>query len=127
MSRMGDDMISNLSKLLDVGLDKTAAKKEKKDEKCEECGKDPCMCKELKAKEKAKEKAEKEKAKEKADKAKAKKDKKKKKAEVVAGVVNELVKLANELDSVGAVDASDLVDDALNVILKNLETETDTE
>jgi len=127
MSRMGDEMVAELSKLLGNGLDKTAAKKEKEDEKCEECGKEPCKCKEMAKKEKDKAKADKEKEKEKADKAKAKAKKKKKKAEVLAGVVGELVKLADELDAAGAPEASGLVDEALNVLVTNLETETTTD
>ena len=110
MSRAGNEMVAELSKLLnkyDVSLEKTAAKKEdEKDEKKED------------KKEKKEEKDEKEK------KDKKKKDKKKKKAEVMMDVVNSLVKLAEDLDADGAKEAADLVDDALQVIIKNMkETE----
>lgn len=124
MSRSGNEMVSELSRLLNKhegGLGKTAEKKDekedKKDEKCEECGKDPCKCAEMKKEEKEKEKAKKEKEKEKADK---KDKKKKKKAEVMMEVVNNLVKLAEDLDREGAKEAADLVDDALKVIIKNI-------
>ena len=46
--------------------------------------------------------------------------KKKKKAELMSAVLNNLVKLAEELDASGADDAASLVDDALKVIVKNL-------
>jgi len=126
MSRSGDEMINNLVKLLDVDLVKTAAKKEdkkeekeekkeekdekKEEKKCEKCGKEKCECKEEKKEDKKEEKKE--------DK---KEDKKKKKSEVLFGVINELVKLANELDEAEAVEASNLIDDALQAIVKNLE------
>ena len=118
MSRYGDEMVAELANLLNkhgVGLDKTAAKKEdkedkkedKKDEKCEKCGKDPCKCKEMKEKEDEK-------------KEKKEKAKKKKKAEFMSDVLNNLVKLAEELDAAGADEAASLVDDALKIIVKNI-------
>ena len=123
MSRSGDEMIHNLAKLLDVEMTKTAAKKEdkkeekeekkedkKEEKKCEKCGKEKCECKEEKKEDKKEE-----------PKKEEKKDKKKKKAEVLFGVINELVKLANELDEAEAVEASNLIDGALQVIVKNLD------
>ena len=43
------------------------------------------------------------------------------------GVVNDLVKMANDLDAAGAVEAAGLVDDALQVIMKGLEDSADAE
>jgi hypothetical protein len=131
MSRAGEDMVRELAKLLGDDLTKTAAKKEKeekdekkedkkeeKKEKCEKCDKEECECKKEKKEDKKDEKKE--------DK-KEKKDKKKKKAEVLVGVVNDLVKMANELDAAGASEAASLVDDALQVIMKGLEGSADAE
>jgi len=107
MSRSGDEMMLELAALMGT-LEKTAAKKDdKKDDKADKEKED-----------KKEEKAEKEK-KEKED----KKDKKDKKAEVMMHVVNNLVKLAGELDEIGAEEASSLVDDALRIIVKNIEAE----
>ena len=105
MSRYGDEMVAELSRLLGNGLDKTAAKKDKEEKE---------------------EKAEKAEKKEKEDK-KEKKGKKKKKAETIASVVGELVKLADELDELGATEASGLVDNALKVVVTNLEKEATEE
>jgi hypothetical protein len=112
MSRSGDEMMLELAGLLGT-LEKTAAKKDDKDEEKDE-----------EKKEKAEEKAEKDE--EKKEKAEKKKDKKKKKADVMMHVVSSLVKLASELDELGAPEASSLVDDALRVIVKNIEAEKAT-
>jgi len=113
MSKSGDEMIMELAASLG-GMNKTAAKKDddKKDEKkkedkkeCEKCdGK--CKCDE-----------------DKKDDKKDKKDKKDDKKEAVMGVLHGLSKLAAELDEVGADDASSLVDEALRVIVQNLDDE----
>jgi hypothetical protein len=119
MSRTGNEMINELSKLLGSEMVKTAAEKEDKKEEKEKAKEEK---EEAKAEEKAakeEEKAEKKEEKEKGK--KDKKDKKKKKAEVMMGVINDLVKLANELDASGADDASGLVDDAIKVIMENIE------
>lgn len=112
MSRYGDEMVAELANLLNkhgVGLDKTAAKKEDKEEKEDK-------------KDKKEEKDEKKDKKEKEDKKEDKKEKadKKKKAEFMSGVLSNLVKLAEELDAAGAGEAASLVDDALKVIVKNI-------
>lgn len=112
MSRYGDEMVAELASLLNkhgAGLDKTAAKKEDKEEK-----------EDKKDKKEEKEKAEKEEKAEKKEEKKEKADKKKKKAEFMAGVLDNLVKLAEELDAAGAGEAASLVDDALKVIVKNI-------
>jgi len=106
MTRMGDEMILALAASLETGINKSAAKKEKE---CKECECDPCEC------EKEEEKEDKEDKKE-------KKDKKDKKASA-AYIVSSLYKLANELDDMGADEASSLVDDALRVIVKNMKSE----
>lgn len=96
MSKFGNEMVAELANLLnkqEVGLDKTAAKKEMK--------------------EKAEEKEEK------ADKKEKAKAKKKKKSDFES-LLNNLVKLAEELDASGAEEAASLVDDALKVIVKNI-------
>ena len=100
MSKYGNEMISDLANLLNKhsGLDKTAAKKDDKKEDKEEAKKE-------KEKEKAKAKA-----------------KKKKKAEL-SGLLNNLVKLAEELDAAGSEEAASLVDDALKVIVKSIKDE----
>ena len=135
MTRYGNDMISELSKLLGSELVKTAAEKEVKEDKAEkkeeaakakeEAKEEKAAAKEEAAEAKAEAKEEKAKEKEEAAEekaaAKAKKDKKKKKAETMMAVVQDLVKLANELDAAGAEEASGLVDDALKVIIENLE------
>jgi len=89
MSRSGEEMVRELSKLLGTEIVKTAANKEEVIEKKEEVVEN--------------------------------KEDKVKKSEVMLGVINDLVKLANELDSAGADDASNLVDEALQVIMNNLE------
>jgi len=113
---MGDELAVELATLLEkqgLGV-KTAAKKEEKDEKKEE-----------KKEEKEPKKEEKdEKKEEKKDK---KKDEKKKKGALMLEVVNSLAKLATELDEAGAEEASSLVDDALRVIVRNLEVEADAD
>lgn len=124
MSRMGDELIMELAAQLG-GFNKCAAKKDdddkdekkkdekKEDKKCAECGKKDCGCgcdgDTDKCKCKAKDKDDK----------KDKKDDKKKDA--VLSVLNGLSKLAGELDEIGAEEASSLVDDALKVIVNNLE------
>jgi len=105
MSRAGEEMILELAKLMGTNTVKTAAKKDDKDEKKDK-------------KEEKEEKAEKKEKKEKDDKKEKKEDKK---ASVMMNVINNLVKLADELDEAGADEASSLVDDALRVIVKNLE------
>lgn len=120
MSVSGDEMMVKLASLLGPTTDKTAAKKDdnekedkekdksedkkdKKDEKCCKCGKKDCKCGC------------------KGDPDKCKCDAKKKKAELVAGVMNDLVKLASELDDLGAEKASDLVDVALRQVVAAFE------
>lgn len=117
MSRAGEEMILALAGLLGTETVKTAAKKDDdKDDK-----KDKAKEKKEKAKEKEeKEKAEKAEKKEKDDKKKEKEDKK---ASVMLGVLQNLVKLAGELDEMGAEEASGLVDDALKVIVDGLDEE----
>lgn len=105
MERTTDEMAATLSKLLDT-MEKTASKHEDKvkdHDKAEDHGKDH------------EEKAE--------DDAKDKEDKTKdhKKASVVANVVNTLVKLADDLDVAGDSEASDLVDNALSIIMQNID------
>ena len=118
MSKYGNEMISDLANLLNKhsGLDKTAAKKDDKKEDKEEAKKEK-----EKEKEKAKKEKEKEDAKKEKEKAKAK-AKKKKKAEL-SGLLNNLVKLAEELDAAGSEEAASLVDDALKVIVKSIKDE----
>jgi hypothetical protein len=97
---MGDEMIRELASQLG-GLNKTAAKKEE-DKACKKCECEPCECAKGKKK--------------------SKKSKKSKKKEAASEVVSGLYKLANELDEIGADEASALVDDALKVIVKNITT-----
>lgn len=112
MLKSGDEMITVLAGLLGGDLNKTAAKKDdkkeddKKDKKCPECGHKDCDCgcdtetgKGCKC-------------------SKDKDDKKKKASYVIAS----LSKLAGDLDEMGEDDASSLVDDALRVIVKSLES-----
>jgi hypothetical protein len=110
MSRSGDEMVLELAKILNAGMDKTAAKKDKKEEEKEPKGKKPDD-EEVDEEDTSDEEEGKE--------DKPKKDKKKAKA--MLGVVNDLVKLANDLDSAGANEASSLVDEALQIILKELD------
>ncbi len=115
MSRYGDEMVAELANLLNkhgVGLDKTAAKKEEKEDKKEDKKEEKAEKKEEKADKKEDKKEEKAEKKEKA--------KKKKKAEFMSEVLSNLVKLAEELDAAGAEEAASLVDDALQVIVKNI-------
>ena len=102
MSRSGDEMILQLASLLSTSTVKTAAKKdEEKEDKKED---------------------KKEEAKEKKDKKKDKKEEKEeKKASLIMGLVQDLVKLAGDLDDAGAEEASALVDDALRSIVDGLE------
>ena len=125
MSKMGDEMILALAASLNAGMEKTAAKKDddkeekkddredKKDKKCAKCGKKDCGCGCGGDADKCKCK--------KGDKDDKKDDKDKKDA--VMNVLNGLSKLAAELDEVGADEASSLVDEALKVIVHNLEKE----
>lgn len=122
MSRMGDELILELAASLG-GLNKTAGKdkddkedkKDKKDDKCPGCGKPSQFCtKKDCGKEDKKDKKD---SKDKKD----KKDKKDAKKEAVMSVISGLSKLAGELDDLGAEEASSLVDDALKVIVQNLE------
>lgn len=109
MSRSGEEMMLELASLLGT-MEKTAAKKDdngKKDDKKD------------KKDEEAKEKKD---DKEKDDNGNGKKDdKKEKKADLLMNVVSSLVKLATDLDEAGADEASELVDDALRVIVYNIE------
>lgn len=114
MSRAGEEMILALAGLLGTETVKTAAKKDD--------DKDDKKDKAKEKKEKAKEKEEKEKA-EKKEKDDKKKEKEDKKASVMLGVLQNLVKLAGELDEMGAEEASGLVDDALKVIVDGLDEE----
>lgn len=108
MSRAGEEMVQELARLLNTGMDKTAAKKDDEEKKPCKCGKDcDCGCE-----------GDSEKCK-----CEKKKDDDKKKASTMMSVVNDLVKLANELDEAGADEASGLVDDALKVILEGLNKE----
>ena len=101
MSRSGDEMMLELFNLLNKqGLVSTAAKKDDEEDKDEP---------------KDDEKDEKE----------DKKDKDKKKKAVVMGVLNELTKLASELDEAGAEEASSVVDEALRVIVRDLQTDAE--
>lgn len=116
MSRSGDEMMLDLYNLLNKqGLTSTAAKeddkgeedKKSKDEKPEENGKkdDDKKCPKH-----GKEGCP-------PDCPGAKKNDKK---AVVMGVINELTKLASDLDNAGADEASAAVDDALRLIVKDL-------
>jgi len=106
MSKSGEEMIQGLASLLDKNLAKTAAKKDDKKDKPCKCGKKDCGCG----------------CKGDAEKCKCKGDKKtEKKSSVMVGVLRHLVKLASELDDIGADEASSLVDSALKVIVKNIE------
>ena len=109
MTRAGDEMILQLASLLGTDTVKTAAKK--KEDKKEE--------KEDKKDEKKEEEEEKEDDKDEKKKDK-KEEKKEKKASVMSSVLKDLVKLASELDELGAEEASDLVDDALRSIVQNI-------
>lgn len=108
MERTTDEMAATLSKLLGT-MEKTAAKHDK----AEDHGKDH----EEKAEDKAEDKKEDKTKDHKQDKAKDHK----KKASVLANVVNTLVKLADDLDSSGDMEASDLVDSALSIIMENID------
>lgn len=105
MSRAGEEMVLELATLLDNPVMKTAAKDDEKDEKKED--------------KKEEDKKEEKKEDEKDEKEEKKEDKKE--ASVMVRVLQDLVKLASELDEIGADDASGLVDDALKVIVDNLE------
>lgn len=111
MSKAGEEMVLELASLLGSNVVKTAAAKdddddEKKDKPCK-CGKKDCGCG----------------CKGDSDKCKCKKEDKKpdKKAFVMAGVLKSLVKLAGDLDDIGADEASTMVDEALKIIVKNFE------
>lgn len=103
MTRSGDEMIFELSSLL-----KTAAKKEEKYNFEKHDDKEKKECEDCEEENKKKSKKDK------------KKEKKSKKASKLMGVVNSLVRLASDLDNSGDIEASSLVDDALQVILKNI-------
>lgn len=110
MERTTDEMAATLSKLLGT-MEKTASKHEdeaKDHDKAEDHGKDH------------EEKAEDD-TKDKESKTKDHKAKGHKKASVVANVVNTLVKLADDLDAAGDSEASDLVDNALSIIMQNID------
>lgn len=114
MSRSGDEMMLALAGLLNKQDAKvvTAAKKDDdKDDKKEE--------KDDKKDDKEDDKDEK-KEEDKKDKKDDKEDKKDKKASVLMGVLNQLTKLASELDDAGADEASAVVDAALRTIVKDL-------
>lgn len=103
MSKPDNEFILNLAAKLQ-GLEKTAAKKQK-DEDGDE-----------KEKDKDDEDEEKE------DK-KKKPKKPKKKESNINNILNGLIKIAEELDEMGAEDGSSAVDDALKVIVNNLKNE----
>jgi hypothetical protein len=105
MSRNSDEIVMELAAALG-GMEKLAAKKEEKEEP---------------KKDKKEEKEEKKE--DKKDKKEEKDEKDKKKAKALMEIVNGLAKLASELDEMGAEDASSLVDDALKVIVYNIEDE----
>jgi len=113
MTRSGDEMILELAASL--GFNKTAAKKDEEDKECKKCKCDPCEC----------DKKDKKCKKCKCDPCECdkKEDKKKDKKEATMRVLHGLKKLAEELDEIGADEASHLVDDALKVIVDNLKTE----
>jgi len=106
MSRAGEEMVLELASLLDNGVVKTAAKKKDEEKEDKKEGKEP---------EAGEKKEEKE-----ADKDKKKKKEKDAKASIMVHVLRDLVKLAGELDELGADEASDLVDEALRVITESL-------
>ena len=105
MSRSGDEMVLELASILNL-MNKNASKKDEQEDKKEE-----------KEDEKKKDEEKKESEDKKEDK---EKEDKKKKSEALMGVVSSLVKLATELDESGATDASELVDEALRVIVHNI-------
>lgn len=109
-STMGDEMILNLAARLGASdLSKTAAKKDDddKDEKDED-----------------KKDEDKKDEKDKEDKDdKDEKDNGNDKKAAVMDVLNGLSKLASELDEIGADDASAAVDEALRVIVHNIQKE----
>lgn len=107
MSRAGEEMVLELASLLETDVVKTAAKKEDEDDK----------------KDKKEEKAEKDEKKEKKDDKEEKKEDKK--ASVMVHVLRDLVKLAGELDDLGADKASSLVDEALRVITDSIEADVE--
>ena len=115
MSRAGEEMILALSSLLNTDVVKTAAKKDddKKEEKKEgkKDDKKPCKCGDKDCKECKDDKKEEKKKDEK---------KGKDKESAVLNVLNNLTKLAGELDNVGADEASGLVDEALKIIVDSI-------
>jgi len=113
MSRAGEEMILELAGLLGTDTVKTAAKKDDDKEDKKDKKED---------KEDKKEDDDKKDKKEDDDK-KDGKFEKEKKASIMAGVLQDLVKLATELDELGADEASSLVDDALKVIVETIKTE----
>jgi len=108
MSRSGDEMVLQLASLLGTDTVKTASKEEKGEEKEDK--------KEEKKEDKEEEKKEEKEEEKEEDK------KKEKKADVMTGVLQDLVKLATELDEIGAEDAAGLVDDAIKTIVDGIET-----
>ena len=116
---MGDEFILNLAASL-KGFDKTAAKDDDKDDKNDKKDKE-----DKKKKDEEDKKKKDEEDKKKKDEDKKKKDKKDDKKASVMEVINGLSKLAGVLDEMGADDASDAVDDALRIIVKNLRKEQD--
>lgn len=123
---MGDEMILELAAKLQ-GFDKTAAKKDddkkddKKDDKDEKKGGCPGCDGKLVFGKCYNEDCSKCAKKDKKD--DDKKDDKKKKDASVMTVLAGLSKLAEELDDVGADDAAAAVDDALRIIVENLQAE----
>lgn len=109
MSRAGEEMVLELASLLNTDIVKSASKDEEEKE-----GKEH---EEKESKEKEKVEQEEKEAKKKKDDAKKKKDKK---ASVMVHVLRDLVKLAGELDDLGADEASGLVDDALRSITNSI-------
>jgi len=115
MSRSGDEMMLELHNLLSKqGLMVTAAKEDDEKDDDKDDKKLPPFMKKKDDKEDKKDK-----------KKEDKKDDKKKKKAVVLGVLQELTKLATELDEAGADDASSAVDEALRVIVRDLQAETE--
>lgn len=111
MTRSGDEMMLELHNLLNKqGLFSTASKKEddKDDEEEDKKGKED------------KDKKDKD---DKNEKEKDKKEEGDKKKATIMTVLNELTKLASELDKAGADDASSAVDEAMRAIVKNIESE----
>jgi len=112
MSRAGEEMMLELATMLET-MEKTAGKK-KGPGVPDGTGPNPeCPLKEEKKDEKE----------EKEDKGEGKKKRKRKgKAKAFVHTINELVKLADTLDDLGNVEASDLVDETIKIIIASIKT-----